>query len=70
MLGAALAVGPLGTIQLVDAKSKSYCYDTETVPPPKDGSKFTGCFDTKKECEDARQFTIDDAEAIRVISDC
>jgi hypothetical protein len=29
MLGAALAVDPLGTIQLVDAKDKSYCFDTQ-----------------------------------------
>jgi len=67
MLGAVLAVGPLGTIQFVDAKDKSYCYD---VPAPKDGSSFTSCFGTKKECDDQRQLVLDHAEVPIVISEC
>jgi hypothetical protein len=49
MLGAALAVGPLGTIQFVDAKEFAYCYT--------DDLQITGpiCGLSKEDCKGREQ---------------
>ena len=47
MLGAALAVGPLGTIQLVEAKEFLYCSSGGEAGP--------NCGLSKEDCKDAQK---------------
>jgi hypothetical protein len=72
MLGAALAVGPLGTIQLVDAKDKSYCFDTQEKNVKGGGEITPYCLDTKQECENTRLNALGSPAPLLyvIISDC
>jgi hypothetical protein len=53
MLGAALAVGPLGTIQFIDAKEFVYCYGfSGSEQPPICGLSKEDCKDAQKAGKD------------------